>query len=152
MFETVAPEVRSRRVAYETLPVSIALHAAALGGGVILALWTVALPTHSPRLTRAYVLVADPPLPAAITPKDAPPPVAARLSTALQFNPNLLVLTRFRRSRRISRRRFSRPRSRNLYRLGFLAAALRRESSAGCQSVKMAACTLAAMRRFLCTS
>ena len=91
MFETVAPEVRSRRVAYETLPVSIALHAAALGGGVILALWTVALPTHSPRLTRAYVLVADPPLPAAITPKDAPPPVAARLSTALQFNPNLLV-------------------------------------------------------------
>jgi protein TonB len=93
MFETVAPVVRSKRVAYETLPISIALHAGALAGGILLAVWSVALPTHSPRITRAYVLVTslDPPLPAAIAPKSSPPPVAARLSTAPQFNPNLLV-------------------------------------------------------------
>jgi protein TonB len=93
MFETVAPVVRSKRVAYETLPISIALHAGALAGGILLAVWSVALPTHSPRITRAYVLVTslDPPLPAAIAPKSSPQPVAARLSTAPQFNPNLLV-------------------------------------------------------------
>jgi periplasmic protein TonB len=93
MFETVAPVVRSKRVAYETLPISIVLHAGVLAGGILLAIWSVALPTHSPRITRAYVLVTslDPPLPAAIAPKSSPPPVAARLSTAPQFNPNLLV-------------------------------------------------------------
>lgn len=93
MFETVAPEVRSKRVAYETLPISIALHAAAIAAGVIVALWTVTLPTNSPRLTRAYVLVTsiDPPVSPAVTPKTAPPVAAARLATTPQFNPNLLV-------------------------------------------------------------
>jgi protein TonB len=93
MFETVAPVVRSKRVAYETLPISIALHAGALAGGILLAIWSVALPTHSPRITRAYVLVTslDPPMPAALAPKISPPRAAARLSTAPQFNPNLLV-------------------------------------------------------------
>jgi protein TonB len=93
MFETVAPVVRSRRVAYETLPISIALHAGVLAGGILLAIWSVALPTHSPRITRAYVLVTslDPPMPAAMAPKTLPAPKAARLAVVPPFNPNLLV-------------------------------------------------------------
>src|SRR5260370_41270567 len=93
MFETVTPEVRSKRVAYETLPISIALQAGVVGCGVLLAVWTVSLPTHSPRLTRAYALVTslDPPLPAAIAPKGVPEPKPVPLTTAPQFNPNLLV-------------------------------------------------------------
>ncbi|MDQ6799697.1 MAG: TonB family protein [Acidobacteriota bacterium] len=93
MFETVTPEVRSKRVAYETLPISIALHAGAVAGGVLLAVWSVALPTHSPRVMRAYVLVTslDPPLPAAIAPKPRTARTTARLNAVPQFNPNLLV-------------------------------------------------------------
>ena len=92
MFETVAPEVRSKRVAYETLPISIALHAVALAAAAIVALWSIAFPTHSPRLTSAYVLVSavEPPLPASVAPRSEPPAVKAQLSTAPQFNPNLL--------------------------------------------------------------
>jgi TonB family protein len=93
MFETVAPEVRSKRVAYETLPISIALHAGAIACGAILAIWSLAFPTHSPKVTRAYVLVTslDPPLPASVAPKRQPLPITARLSSEPQFNPNLLV-------------------------------------------------------------
>jgi periplasmic protein TonB len=93
MFETVAPEVRSKRVAYETLPISIALHAGALGCALLLALWSISLPMHAPRTTRAYVLVTslDPPLPAATAPKGSPVPKPALITKAPQFNPNLLV-------------------------------------------------------------
>jgi len=69
MFETVATERRrDRRVAYETLPVSIALHGAAVAAAVLVAVWNVVFPTHSPRLMRPYALVntPTPPLPAAI--------------------------------------------------------------------------------------
>ena len=92
MFENVAPEVRSKRLAYETLPVSIAVHVAALGGGALLAFWSLAFPTQSPRLTRSYVLVmsADPPLPAAVMPPQ-PAPQPQQLSSHPQYNPYLLV-------------------------------------------------------------
>jgi periplasmic protein TonB len=75
MFETVVPEtfeVRSKRLLYETLPVSIALHVLALGGFALTALWTIAFPVDSPRIVRAYSLVAipDPPPP--------PPPPRAQ--------------------------------------------------------------------------
>ena len=68
MFETVAPEtfeVRSKRVLYETLPVSIAVHVLALSGLALAALWNVAFPMDSPRLVRAYsiVTIPDPPPP-----------------------------------------------------------------------------------------
>lgn len=68
MFETVVPETvtrRSRRLLYETLPLSLALHAVAVGAGLAAAVWTVAFPQHSPRVTRAYALtrVPDPPPP-----------------------------------------------------------------------------------------
>ena len=68
MFETVVPEsfeVRSKRVLYETLPLSIAVHAVALGALGLTALWSVAFPTDSPRVVRAYSLISIP---------DPPPP------------------------------------------------------------------------------
>ncbi|HYS54062.1 MAG TPA: hypothetical protein VER58_09910, partial [Thermoanaerobaculia bacterium] len=68
MFETVAPETfeaRSRKVLYETLPLSIAIHVVAIAGFGIGALWEVVFPTESPRTVRAYNIVSlpDPPPP-----------------------------------------------------------------------------------------
>lgn len=75
MFETVAPEAfqpRSRRLMYETLPLSIAIHAIGIGAAIAATLWTVAFPQESPRVSVAYSLtqVPDPPPP-------LPPPKAA---------------------------------------------------------------------------
>ncbi|HYS53337.1 MAG TPA: energy transducer TonB [Thermoanaerobaculia bacterium] len=92
MFETVAPGARSKRLAYETLPVSLVLHIAGVGVAALLVIWEVVFPTHSPRVTQAYVLVTslDPPLPASMRPPEAPPkPI--QLSNRPQYNPNLLV-------------------------------------------------------------
>ena len=52
MFETVAPEAfvpRTRRVFYETLPVSIAVHVVAAGAMLASMIWNVVLPTQSPK-------------------------------------------------------------------------------------------------------
>src|SRR5436190_1170899 len=74
MFETVVPEtfeVRSKRVLYETLPLSIAVHVLALSGLALMTLWNIGFPVDSPRVVRAYSLVAIPdPVPdvAAIAP------------------------------------------------------------------------------------
>src|SRR5260370_14502994 len=81
MFETVIPETfakRSHRVLYESLPVSIAVHAVAIIGTVVVMSWNVALPRQSPHLLRPYSLVAipDPPPP--------PPPPAAPQAVPLQ--------------------------------------------------------------------
>ena len=91
MFETVAPEFRNKRVAYETLPVSIALHAAAVAGAVVIAVWNVTLPDHSPRLIRSYTMVTslDPPLPAAV--KLAPLQPTPQLPDLPVHNPNLVL-------------------------------------------------------------
>ena len=75
MFESVAPETfqtRSRRLFYETLPVSIALHAIVIAGVLATTLWTVVFPEQSPRAVRSYILASlpDPPPP-------PPPPLAA---------------------------------------------------------------------------
>lgn len=93
MFETVAPEAfvpRTRRVFYETLPVSIAVHVIAAGSVVGSMIWNIALPTQSPKMVVAYNLTqvpdpppppppppkAQPPKPFVATPKPAPPPPA----------------------------------------------------------------------------
>ena len=73
MFETVAPETfrkRSRRLFYETLPLSITIHALAIAGAVGATQWAVVFPDHSPRLNAQYSLLSipDPPPP--------PPPPA----------------------------------------------------------------------------
>jgi periplasmic protein TonB len=93
MFESVAPEtfhVRSRRLFYETLPVSIALHAIVIAGVMATTLWTVVFPEHSPRAVRSYVLVSDPP------PPPPPPPAAAPAPrpqpTVAPPPPSLMVL------------------------------------------------------------
>src|SRR5207302_10192178 len=91
MFETVAPETfqaRSRRVAYEALPLSIALHAIAIGVAVVVAVWNVVFPAQSPRLVLAYSLgtipdpLPPPPRPPAgkVAPRhEVPKPVAPPL-------------------------------------------------------------------------
>ena len=80
MFETVVPETfefRSKRVFYETLPLSIALHAIGIGTAFVIAIWNVVFPLESPRLVRAYSLasIPDPPPP---PPRLAPTAPAAK--------------------------------------------------------------------------
>jgi len=89
MFESVAPKAfhrRRKRLLYEVLPLSIAVHALAVAGAVLSTIWTVAFPEESPRLVRAYSLATipdpppPPPPPAAPAPKPAapappPPPI-----------------------------------------------------------------------------
>jgi len=86
MFETVAPEAfrkRNSRLFYETLPLSITVHALAIAGAMGATAWEVAFPNHSPRLVAAYSLTAipdppppPPPLPQPKTqPQVVPPPV-----------------------------------------------------------------------------
>jgi protein TonB len=80
MFETVAPEIagrRSRLILYESLPVSLAVHGAAIIACVIAATWTVNFPSQSPRFVRSYQLVTipDPPPP-------PPPPAPPKLTVA----------------------------------------------------------------------
>jgi len=76
MFETVAPETfskRSRRVLYESLPVSLALHGVVAAAAVAAAVWNVAFPSQSPRVVRAYQLVSIIPDPPPPPPPPAPP-------------------------------------------------------------------------------
>jgi protein TonB len=77
MFETVAPNAfikRSRRVFYESLPISIAVHIAVVGASFATVFWNVSLPTQSPKMYVAYNLtqVPDPPPPPP-PPKAEPP-------------------------------------------------------------------------------
>lgn len=78
MFETVVPETagkRSRKLFYETLPISIALHAAMAGAWVAGTIWTIEFPVSSPKLYAAYQLISDPPPP--------PPPPAVRRASVV---------------------------------------------------------------------
>jgi periplasmic protein TonB len=88
MFETVVPEIvarRSRRVFYETLPVSLAVHAVAVVGILTASAWEVAFPIESPRMTLAYSLtrIPDPPPP-------PPPPPARQPAAPEPAKPQLL--------------------------------------------------------------
>jgi protein TonB len=84
MFETVAPEAfrpRNRRVYFETLPISIAVHVVGIGAALASMLWNVVLPTQSPKMIIAYSLtqVPDPPPPPPPPPKVEPPKVVPAL-------------------------------------------------------------------------
>lgn len=75
MFETVVPETvrpRSRRLFYQMLPLSLALHVMAAATMVGASIWSVSFPAQSPKLYAAYQLIADPP------PPPPPPPPPAR--------------------------------------------------------------------------
>ncbi|HEV7240349.1 MAG TPA: energy transducer TonB [Thermoanaerobaculia bacterium] len=74
MFETVIPErvaPRSRRLLYELLPLSLALHVLAAGSIMASTLWQVTFPTYSPKTYAAYQIISTPPPP-------PPPPPAVR--------------------------------------------------------------------------
>jgi protein TonB len=76
MFESVAPETfvpRSRKVLYESLPMSIAAHAVVGAVVLVVSTWNVQFPTNSPRLNMLYQLALEP------TPPPPPPsrPAAA---------------------------------------------------------------------------
>jgi TonB family protein len=88
MFESVVPEVairRSRRLLYNTLPVSLTVHAAAIAGILVSSVWNVAFPELSPKMTIAYSLtrLPDPPPP-------PPPPPAAQPAAKEVPKPQLL--------------------------------------------------------------
>ena len=79
MFETVAPETvapRSRKLFYESLPVSIVAHAT-LGLAILVATtWEVRFPKDSPRMHMMYTLEMTP------TPPPPPPAAAPRQQAA----------------------------------------------------------------------
>jgi protein TonB len=84
MFETVVPESvapRSRRVLYETLPVSIAVHVVGFGAALASMIWNIALPTQSPKMLVAYSLtqIPEPPPPPQPPPKVEPPKLRVAL-------------------------------------------------------------------------
>jgi protein TonB len=86
MFETVAPETffpRSRKVFYESLPLSILVHAVVIGSFMAAGLWKVTFPDQSPKLLTLYTLAAEP------TPPPPPPPPAApkQVVTQVQMIP-----------------------------------------------------------------
>jgi protein TonB len=82
MFESVAPETfrkPNRRLFYETLPLSITIHALAIAGALGATAWEVVFPEHSPRLNAVYSLTSlpepPPPPPPPAPPKAQPRPV-----------------------------------------------------------------------------
>ena len=90
MFESVAPETfqtRSKRLMYETLPLSIALHLIVIAAVMASTLWTVVFPEQTPRLVRAYFLssIPDPPPP-------PPPPSPAAPQPLMPPPAQLMVL------------------------------------------------------------
>ena len=84
MFESVAPETfqpRSRKVFYESLPLSILAHAVAIGGVMVAGVWNVTFPNQTPRMLTLYTLAAEP------TPPPPPPPPAAPRRVVQQVQP-----------------------------------------------------------------
>jgi len=98
MFETVVPEtyqVRSKKLLYETLPLSVAVHALAFFGAILGASWNVAFPTNSPALSATYSLTSlpEPPPPPPPPPKPAEAvPVAPKVAIAPPPLPQALEL------------------------------------------------------------
>lgn len=73
VFETVAPDAfraRSRRVFYETLPVSVVVHAVVIAAYLTSSIWNVKFPAQSPKLMATYSLTSLPEPP----PSPPPPP------------------------------------------------------------------------------
>jgi periplasmic protein TonB len=95
MFESVVPETfqtRSKRLFYETLPVSIALHAIVIAGVLATTLWRVVFPEQSPRAVRSYILAALPDPPPPPPPPPAAAPVPQPKAPVAQVPPELKLL------------------------------------------------------------
>jgi protein TonB len=79
MFESVAPETfapASRKLFYESLPLSIAAHAMIAAAFVVAATWEVAFPQNSPHMSTMYTLASEP------TPPPPPPAPVQQATTA----------------------------------------------------------------------
>jgi len=77
MFETVAPALAarpSRRVFYEALPVSVAVHVAIGLTALLVSIWDVGFPLQSPAQAMAFSIAELPPPP----PPPPPPPAPAK--------------------------------------------------------------------------
>lgn len=75
MFESVAPEIfvrPSRKLLYETLPVSIALHGVLAVAIITATSWKVVFPTQTPKMAMMY-RIEDTPTPPPPPPPPAPP-------------------------------------------------------------------------------
>jgi periplasmic protein TonB len=78
MFESVAPDTfvsRSRKIWYESLPASIAAHAALAAALLIAGTWEIAFPSNSPPLHTSYSIELEPTPP-------PPPPAPAHAQVA----------------------------------------------------------------------
>jgi periplasmic protein TonB len=81
MFESVLPELTARRrplAFYESLPVSLAIHAITIAAIVLAGTWKISFPHHSPRQKSAYHLLETP-----VPPPPPPPPPPAAASPAV---------------------------------------------------------------------
>ena len=79
MFESVAPETfvpRNRKVLYESLPASIAAHAALAIVMLVAGTWEVTFPSDSPRLHTSYSIELEP------TPPPPPPAPSSQAQVA----------------------------------------------------------------------
>jgi periplasmic protein TonB len=79
MFETVVPEAvvpRSRKLFYQSLPFSLAIHGLVAGAALTANVWTIEFPKDSPRMFAMYSLVEPPP-----PPPPPPPPLVPRRAT-----------------------------------------------------------------------
>ena len=86
MFETVSPDAfvkRKRLVFYESLPLSIAVHAIAVAAVFFAAIQRTAFPTEPPRLIMAYSLAQPPPPP-------PPPPAPLQKAQAVPQRPIII--------------------------------------------------------------
>lgn len=64
---------------YETLPLSLAVHALAIAAGIAAAVWNVGFPEASPRVSVAYSLIKIPdPPPPPLPPRAAPQPASRK--------------------------------------------------------------------------
>jgi protein TonB len=90
MFETVLPELVARRrslIFYESLPVSIAVHAAAIAAVALVGTWRITFPQAVPHLLSAYHMVQEPVPP----PPPPPPPAAPQAFVAGAVEPAAIV-------------------------------------------------------------
>ena len=76
MFETVAPELSarpSRKVFYEALPFSLGVHGVVVFCAILIGIWDITFPLHSPAQAMAFSIAE---LPAPPPPPPPPPPPA----------------------------------------------------------------------------
>jgi protein TonB len=88
MFETSRPQTKQQGVFLMLLPVSLGLHALAAIGALLVSVWKVDFPSHSPMVAVAFQLAQTPPPP---PPPPPPPARAVRAPTKRVIRPAEIV-------------------------------------------------------------